>query len=271
MEIIEFDKWLNQKRNLADNSRSEYTRRLKKFFEWLGDSSITEAAILDYLDSLKKDGMSDKTINCYRDAISAYIKFRGLNIEKPPIRKLVENLPDVIEDEKLFENIIIPQADEIFKRKRCKAKALLYLFHDSGLRPSSVVALKRENFHLGKNMGICLNVKVKKQQFFYFTNKAAVALEIYFDSDEEKKNAFNISRSGIARMFSILKKSDKLKHINLRPCLFRHTVASKLLNDGLSDKEVQEFLCHSSSASMGRYVKVNVEKFKAKYLNIMNN
>lgn len=269
-EISEYITWLKQKRNVSENTRREYERRVGKFFEWLGDAPITEASVLNYLSSLGQAGMSDKTINCYRDAISAYMKFRNLNFEKPPIRKLVEKIPDIIEDDKLFKEVIIEKAEDIFKRKPEKAVALLYLFYDTGLRPSSVVSLKRENFFLEKNMGICLNVKSKKQQFFYFTREARIAFEVYFDIEEEEKNAFNISRSGISRLFRVLKKYERLKGIKLRPTLFRHNIASILANAGFTEKELQEFLGHSSPISTKPYVKLNTDRVKNKYIDIRN-
>ena len=274
-EISEFDKHLRQKKVVADNTRIEYSRRARKFLSHINGQDICEPVILDYLEGLKKEGRCDKTINCYRDAISAYIDFRHLKIEHPPTRKLIRKIPDIIEgnDDEFFENEILPIAETIFDTSTCKVVALLYFVKDTILRPSSIEVLHRHNFDFPNKRGLYINVKGKKQKYFLLTNKAIKAIQIYFDSEEEDKNAFNLSRSGITRIFAKIRDAlhKKSPHLRFRPYLFRHTLISRLLNAGMNESKVQEIAGHESVLSLAPYKNMNIDKIQIEYFNIMGN
>jgi len=260
--IERFAKWLKVN-GYAYNTQEAYIQRIQDFLETVG-GEITRDSVEDYLLGLKEK-YTNKTINCYRDAVSTFIGFEEKDIRIP--KKLPEErtIPDAITRED-FEDRIIPIADLTFRKKRTryKAKAIFYLIFYTGLRPSDIEALKRENIDLENLQGKYFNKKKNEWFVFVFNEKVRCILEQYFCLEEQKKNAFNVTRSAINKMCDRLKKD--VPDIRLRPYLYRHSSATMLMRQGFNLLEIKNFLGHNSTRSTERYVKLDNGEFKKKYL-----
>jgi integrase len=260
--IEKFAKWLDVN-GYAYNTREAYIQRIRHFLDTV-NGDITADSVEDYFLGLKKK-YTNKTINCYRDAVSTFIRFEEKDIRIP--KKLPEErtIPDAITRED-FEDRIMPTADWTFrhKRTRYKARAIFYLIFYTGLRPSEIEALRRENIDLENLEGKYFNKKKNEWFVFVFNEKVRIILEQYFCLEKQKKNAFNVTRSAINKMCDRLKRD--FPGIRLRPYLYRHSSATMLMRQGFNLLEIKNFLGHNSTKSTERYVKLDNAEFKKKYL-----
>lgn len=258
-EIKEFDNWLILQ-SASQGTRETYIARVKDFLLKV-NGPITEEVINNYFLNIK-DKWSNKTFNGYKDALSAYVKFRKLAIALPKSQKVMKKIPDAIDNE-FFENELIEKVNDIFQKPE-KVKAILYLLQYCGLRPSEVVALERRDFDF-KNLEVHLKrKKTNEESITVYTPKIRALIKAYFCSEPEVKNAFNVTRSAIGKMCDKLK--EHIKEVRVRPYLFRHSYGTTLKKKGFDVMDIADAMGHSSLKSTECYVRRDKSEFKKKYL-----
>ena len=99
--------------------------------------------------------------------------------------------------------------------------------------------------------------KGKKERLIYFPKKVADKLDVYFKSEIEKTNAFNISLYDVNYLSTLLKKCFPDKKLTLH--LFRHSGAREMLRKGIPLAVVSKILGHSSLTTTMIYADENEE------------
>jgi len=254
-----FNDWLKLK-GRSHNTRRGYCQRIRDFLKATNNVVIKET-VDRYLLGLQGTHVN-KTINCYRNAICAYIEWKKIDIEMPPALDEDEKLVDAITIEQ-FEKEIVPIIKQNW-RKNEKIIAIFYLIFYSGLSPGEIVALKRKNFDLKNLQGKIYRQKTKTEHIFLFPEKVSDLMKIYFILEYEKTNAFNTTTRALGRMCEKIKKH--FPDFNLRPYLLRHSFATWLLKEGFSLPEIQKLLGHKNLKSTQKYLKICTEELKKKYL-----
>lgn len=256
--LTEFKNWLlvNSK---ANNTITSYIKKISVFLSLYPE--VNKENIEAFILSLKEKKLSSSTINTYLYAISTFLQFKGLEIRLPRSAKLDVTLPDAISIED-FTDKIIPMVDLTFKNPE-KVEALLYMMFYTGLRPSEIATLRRENFDFENKRGKVFRHKRKTWGYFPLHDTVIYHLKRYFVTENQINNAFNITTSGLRRITLKLKKD--FPNINLRPYLFRHSYATRLLKKKFNLAEIQQMLGHSSIQSTMRYIRVDVDDIINKY------
>ncbi len=244
----------------SKNTIKSYCQKVNSFVEYINNDYSQEKVNKYFLNLQEK--CSNVTINCYRASIQSYVTFKNLDVKMPPLLKTITKIPDAITIEE-FENEIISVVEEEFEEVE-KVKAVFYLLMYSGLRPSELVSLKRKDFDLKNNQGIVLRRKNQLEDIFIFTSKVASLIKLYFLLEEEELNAFNLTIRGLQYCFEKIR--GDCPNMRLRPYLFRHSSATRLLEEGFNLIEIQNFLGHKRSGSVEKYLRVNKAGFKQKYL-----
>jgi integrase len=91
-----------------------------------------------------------------------------------------------------------------------KFKALFYFMYYTGIQKEDLAIIKRENINLNDN-----TVYLEKRTYF-FPDAIKDILQKYFDSEEEKKNAFNIL---MKTLYAVLRKySSKKNKLSINFC-----------------------------------------------------
>ena len=205
---------------LSNSTIMNYILRIRKFLKKVKLEEINEDNISKFLLSLREE-YSPSTINGYRDTIKSFLVFLKKDITIPQHLKLDRKLPDSITEEFLRKEIM-PVIEAIFVNP-LKIKTIFYFMFYTGIRVSEVVKLKRENFDFNKRTAKVYIKKTKEERLIVYTKEVNHLLDIYFSSEPEEENAFNIKLQALKKTFARLK--PYFKNVNIYPHLLRHCVS----------------------------------------------
>ena len=133
----------------------------------------------------------------------------------------------------------------------------------TGIRPSELITLKRKDIDL-KNRVIKIDrIKTTSESQGKFPTKVTNLLKMYFITESEEINAFNITRAVVNNTFRLMK--PHFDNINIRPTLFRHTIATHLLSKGASMQFIQHMLGHRNIQSTLKYSKMSNKVYNDLY------
>jgi integrase/recombinase XerD len=159
--------------------------------------------------------------------------------------------------------------------KTAKEIAILHLFYSCGLRRTEAVSLTINDIHFSKNLLYVREGKGAKRRVIPITEKVKRELEHYFLTERIKlKNAKDqdafIVNSTNERMRGdsynsilkqLLQKAGITKPVSLHH--LRHSIATHLLENGLSLEFVRDFLGHSHLETTQLYTRVSISLVKS--------
>jgi len=253
------DSILEQYKNwLTVNGRSKsttinYLLRIQKILKNISIDNLSEDTISSYLLNIK-DKYKPSTVNGYRDTLDSFIKFLKKDIKLPEHLKIPQILPKYI-DEKDFLKNIIPEIDNVFRNK-LKIKTLFYFMYYTGIRVSEIDYLKRDNFNFENRTVKIFIPKTNEERIVIYTELVRDFLKVYFGSEPERLNAFNLRSSTVKTVFARLKKR---MNIDLHPHSFRHGYATMCLKKGINLAIISKLLGHKSITTTMRYLGLDVE------------
>lgn len=258
---LNFKDWL-MVNGYAPNSILSYIPRIEVFLNYIGNNKITETTVNNFL--LYMQGKYDKasTVNGYRNAIKTYLVFSKKDIAVPKNLKLIKTMPKIITPE-FFEEKIIPAVDHICMNPK-RIKAFLYCMFYTGIRLSESVILKRENFDFENNTVKIYVGKTKEERMTIFPEGVGKIIKMYFMGEAERENAFNIGkRDNVKRIFKDI--DNRIEDVHIHPHLFRHSIATYLLDLGIDVTLISQFLGHKSIQTTMRYLHVTPKMLFKEY------
>lgn len=187
MEILvtEYLKYLQDKKQVSDNTFSSYRRDLKKLVQYLKGqdildfSKVTSDIIKDYLTHLKDSNYAIATITRNFIAVRSFFRFlsSGGYIEHNPSEWIqlpkVKSNPNIVLTKEEMEDLLKQSGGVSFKGLR--DKAMLLVLYNTKISISELVNLKVEEINFGDNridMGSGENGKT-----YPFNQKTREALE----------------------------------------------------------------------------------------------
>lgn len=249
----------------SNHTKLSYRRSINDFFDKY--DSFNESNILDYKESLLEDGLSPSTIRARFSALKAYSEwsneYLGTNLPSLKLklpRNQVINETSAFTDEEVTS--ILNEAKGPGFRNNYEYITLKLLFN-LGLRRSELVKIKLKDIKsegkhkvltiLGKRhkyRKIPLNEKLIKD-LSYYVNKYKDYTGVSLKSDDyliqsgTTPSSKPISTSTVYRM---IKKYCEKTNItrNLSPHSCRATIISRMLEEGISPRDVASFAGHSN-------------------------
>jgi len=215
-------------------------------------SLIDEASVRSFILQCKQK-YAVKTVNLYINAITAFLKYLKLDVKTPKQYKVAKKMPDFI-TLAYMEKEIIPTVKILFPKTYLKVKTILYFDFYTGIRKGEHYCLKRKDFDLINKTVKIYAPKTMRERILPLNDKIVKLLETYFNSEEEKTNAFNLGAGSIDYIYNTLKPN--FDDINLRPHLMRHSYCTNCLVNGMNIREVMELMGHNSIASTEAYLGV---------------
>ena len=227
----------------------------------------------DYLQTRKlkkRNGvLSETMISHYIFALKLFFNWleQTEQIDENPMSNLVFKTPTKNQRQPLTQD----QVQQLFTAANTnKETAILHLFYSCGLRRTEAENLKISDINFAKNLLYVRAGKGAKRRAIPMSEKVKTALENYCKTKRPKINepAFmlntnNKKMSGQSynnALKTILHKTEISENISLHH--LRHSIATHLLENGLSIENVRDFLGHSQLETTQIYVQVTQNQIK---------
>ncbi len=278
--------YIEVEKNFSKHTVTAYSSDILSFLIWLNDKSIEDvnySIIREYLLYIQQFNYSKTTTARKIASLRTFYRFlyRERVIESNPALgvhspKRGKSLPEFLtetEMEKVLNNI------KMDSPAGYRNRAILELLYATGMRISELSDLNFENLNLEENE-IKVFGKGSKERIVLVSERAKNFLETYiktvryliFKSDDIGPNSpVFINKTGYRlqpqsvrlAIKDVVEKIELPKHVT--PHVFRHSFATKLLENGADLRVVQELLGHSSISNTQIYTHVSTERLKQAY------
>lgn len=293
--LPDFLDWLDIEKGLSSKSQENYTRFIKKFFDWLKinklenirPNELTSEHVWNYRVFLSRQYFSKRnaplkksTQNYYLIALRSLLNyFAERDILSLPSEK-IKLAKD--KEEKQVRFLTLEQLEKLFsipdisKEDGLRDRAILEVLFSTGLRVSELTSLNKDQIKIKPNMKeleLGIVGKGGRVRTVYFSERALLWLDKYLKArkDKEKPLFINYRRkektSPRLTARSIEKKIKKYAllsglPITTTPHVMRHSFATDLLEQGVDLRTIQEFLGHKSISATQIYAHVTSKKLR---------
>lgn len=224
-----------------------------------------------YLSDKKAEGVSDSTLEGTRNIMSGF--FGWLHKEGLIQRNPCVNL-GVIKCSKV-QRLPFSSTDIERMREACDSlrdRAIVSFLLSTGCRVSEAVALNVSDMDFASKQSKVFG-KGKKERTVYMDDVTVMLIRRYLGERKDDSPALFIGRgtermteNGIRRMLKRLEASSGV--IDVHPHRFRRTLATNLINHGMSIQEVAAILGHESIDTTMTYVFTEQARVKSTYMRI---
>ncbi len=291
--------WLELEKGLSGKSQENYSRFLKKFFDFLKFSkiedikphNITNDHIWKYrlfLSRQSKTPLKRSTQNYYLIAIRSLLTYftekdilslppEKVKLPKEKMEKTV-NFLNLEQIKKLFDS---PNINDI---QGIRNRTILEALFSTGLRVAELVSLDKDQIKVKegqKELEIGIIGKGSHPRTVYFSERAVKWLKTYLETRNDKEKALFINYRGkkpggrlnIRSVERMVKKYVILSGLPITTSChtLRHSFATDLLIKGVDIRVVQEFLGHKNIATTQVYThitKPHLKEIHGKFHNI---
>lgn len=283
--LEEFKIYLKSEKNFSIHTIRAYCADVYTFLIWADNLNVDEInskKFSEYLYFIQKINYTKTTIARKIASIRAFYKFLFQEeiIETNPADALVapkrpKSLPDFMSEEEV-ENIL--RNVKIETPAGFRNRVIFELLWVSGMRISELSNLNYENLNLEQNEIKVLG-KGAKERIVLIPDKTKENLKNYMDNVSDlicktKKapdsplfinyNGFRLQNQSIRKALKeVVEKIELPKKIT--PHIFRHSFATRLLENGADLRIVQELLGHASISNTQIYTHVSSAHLKSVY------
>ena len=284
--LQEFKLYIEVEKNFSKHTVTAYGSDILSFLIWLDERKIEDVTydlIKEYLVYIRQFNYTKTTTARKIASLRTFYRFlyREKIIETNPALgvhspKKGKTLPEFL-TEKEIEQVL--NNTKMESPAGYRNRAILELLYATGLRVSELSNLNFENLNLAENE-IKVFGKGAKERIVLVSNRAKNYLESYiktaryliFKSETNKpkdpvfinKTGFRLQPQSIRLAIKNVMDTIELpKHVT--PHVFRHSFATKLLENGADLRVVQELLGHSSISNTQIYTHVSAERLKQSY------
>ena len=287
MMINQFLNYLRYERNSSPQTVQTYEESLREFESYISlrDSRLSLQAvdadlIRDWMESLMDKGNTASTINKKLSALRSFYRFslKRKLVEKDPAHGIVgpkksKPLPQFLRESEMDHLLDRLEWDNNYKDVR--ARTILLLFYEAGLRRSELTGLNDVDIDFGSRQ-LKVTGKRNKQRIIPFGQELADALNQYLEARREqfglRENcALFLSDKGermtgsqvylIVHRYLTLVTSLKKRS----PHVLRHTFATAMLNNGAGLESIKKLLGHESVDTTEIYAHTTFEQLKRIY------
>jgi site-specific recombinase XerD len=180
------------------------------------EKKITTEMVQEYFDQIKPQ-FGQAKFNQITWAIRRFLKWAMWRNERlarcravvPKQKRPQKKIKRTVSFDELV-NLIEPKIRELFPANILKVKIIVFILFCTNLDRSVLPYIKRSDFDLGSNL-LVVNIpkkRIKKRVLLIGT--LVTLLQMYFDSEPEKGNAFNVTNRVLSNIFTVFKKNQVL-------------------------------------------------------------
>ena len=287
--IPDYLDWLELEKGLSSNSQENYSKFLKRFFEFLTvnklddlkPNELTPDHIWKYRLFLSRQYRQKNTSALKRSTQNHYLvalrSLLGFFVEKdiPSLPPEKVKIPKNKDDEKIVNFLTLEQVEKLVQvvdisaTKGLRDRAILEVLFSTGLRVAELVALNKEQINIKPeiiDLEVSIIGKGGHPRTVYFSERAVNWLIKYLKTRSDNEKALFVNYAGKAPLTRLTIRSVErlVKQYTLLAGLpltttthtMRHSFATDLLMKGVDLRVVQEFLGHRNIATTQVYTHV---------------
>ena len=270
LDFIELFLSSKQVEGCTPKTLNQYRYELNRFLNKIKVSvnQITVFHIRKYFSDRLQAGTSERTLDNERHVFSSFFGWLSkenliqhnpcANLKKIKYPKVVRKPLSEVELEKLKESC-----------KSLRDRAIMSLFLSSGCRVGELHSINRSDIDLEKKEVIVMG-KGNKERVLYFDDVTALMLKRYLDTRKDDLEPLFLSRlntrlqdGSIRRNLKCLAKAAGVEKVH--PHRFRRTMATNLIDHGMSIQEVAHLLGHEKIDTTMNYVYISESNVKNNY------
>lgn len=240
-------------------------------------NDLTEQKLYAFMNYLKEErDNSTITINKKLSAFKRVLHFS--NVKRHPIFRIQK----MKEHKKRFSVLTEDELKKIFDycdhqaNERGKIEQLvIHLFFETGVRLSELVAIEKKNINLMDHTIVLSKTKTNVERVVFFTSLTKqMMIDVMRQNHHPQYLVWNISKNkpydkeSIHAIFKRIKYRCKLELFH--PHMFRHTFATKMIEEGMPITSLQIILGHSSVKTTEVYLHISLKKVHEDYNKIFN-
>ncbi|HIS87828.1 TPA: tyrosine recombinase [Candidatus Avigastranaerophilus faecigallinarum] len=281
-----FKLYIEVERNFSKHTVTAYGSDILSFLIWLNDRSLSEvtySTIREYLLYIQQFNYSKTTTARKIASLRTFYRYLyrerivdtnpAIGVHSPKRGKSLPEFLTESEMEQVLNNI------KMDSPAGYRNRTILELLYATGMRVSELSSLNFENLNLEENE-IKVFGKGAKERIVLVSQRAKKFLETYIKTvrylifkDENitpqtpvfiNKTGYRLQPQSVRLAIrDVVDKIELPKHVT--PHVFRHSFATKLLENGADLRVVQELLGHSSISNTQIYTHVSTERLKQSY------
>lgn len=281
--------YLEVEKNFSKHTVRAYNSDILGFLIWMDNTPVVETnheKLKEYLVFIQKFNYSKTTLSRKIAAIRTFYRYMyrerlidvnpANSVHSPKRSKSLPRFLSNVEIEQILNNI------KIDTPAGYRNRVILELLYASGMRVSELSNLNFGNLNLEENE-ITVMGKGSKERIVLVSSRAKDFLQKYIQNvrymipeekcelSENENDAVFINKTGYRLQTQSIRTAlnDIVRKIELpkkvTPHVFRHSFATKLLENGADLRVVQELLGHASISNTQIYTHVSTERLKAVY------
>ena len=260
---------------VSKNTKESYTNELRIFSNYMQKPAekIVAADIRLYLGEFPD--LKNSSISTKLSILKSFLSWLAGNEYIPKDPTVLIKPPK--KEKRLPKGLTIGELETV--REVCentREKALVEVLYSTGCRISEVIALNKRDIDFNSGSTRVIG-KGDKERTVYFNWKALHYLKKYFLERKDSSHALFVStkrpynRLGDRAIQHIIKDIAERSGLekNIHPHVFRHTLATLMLNNGADIVAVQEILGHESASTTQTYAILTEQRKKESYQKYM--
>lgn len=264
-ELKAFKKHLVLNHSLREITIKGHIDNIKRMLQIIQTTNPEKEEVINYAYDLKRSNKSCSHISNNLSSIEKYMDFKRklLRFAKPRRqRKLIKCVLTEAEISRIIQAC-----------KNIKEKAMIIILAYSGIRNKNLCELKLKDVDFGNNNLIIRKVKGRKEYIANISSESVIILLKYLEEYLKKSEDFlfttkirdhQYSTSDIRKFVRVVSKRAKI-NIKVYPHLFRHSLASNMLNRGANIILIKEQLGHDWLQSTETYLSSFPNRIKSEY------
>lgn len=285
--LVRYDTYLDELVGLCQKTRNIHRRMGLQFMEWLKEeynvldlSSLTNNDIVRYQEACQNNGFSADWKRTLTSCLRAFLRFlrwerileKDLSGAVYPINAWsFASLPKYMSFEDVKLILSMPDRSTATGKRDV---AMLVLMAYLGLRANEVVKIQTADIDFAKGALLIQKTKTQRERILPLTNEIAAIMLDYIENGRGLNPSPQlflktvapysplIAPSSAGTMIRKYIKQAGIKTPTLGTHQLRHSLATHLINNGVSIKEIADLLGHTSVESTGIYAKVQVDRLK---------
>ncbi|WP_423231399.1 tyrosine-type recombinase/integrase [Bacillus cereus] len=271
---------------------SDIAQSLRVFFNFLHDQfphigkikQITRKIMEEYIGVLNEQGLASSTIRGKISAIQMFFSsIQRFDWEDIPQKTLIypEDYPKMVRPTPRFiDDYVLEQLNKKLDKLPKYIATMVMIIQECGMRISELCSLKKDCLLQDKDGDYFLKYyqwKMKKDHIIPISKEVAELIQVhekYTDPSCEylfatkqglplKQDTFRTALNDLAVEEEIVDRQGKVFRFHAHA--FRHTVGTKMINNGVPQHIVQKFLGHESPEMTSRYAHIFDETLKIEF------